>query len=203
MSGKRMIYVALLLGLVGLAFAGWKLTSRTAYETAEYAVVKTDGKFEIREYPDLMMATTNMALDQRNGGDGSFSRLFRYITGANDGKQKIAMTTPVFMESQENAVAGQMGFVMPKKFDSEASVPSPTNSDVKIRQRSGGKFAVLRFAGRMERDSPAAEQRLVQWIKDNGLQTTGEFEYAGYDPPWTPGPFRRNEVLIRLDAAHR
>jgi hypothetical protein len=102
-----MIYVALLLGLVGLAFAGWKLTSRTAYETAEYTVVKTDGKFEIREYPDLMMATTNMALDQRNGGDGSFSRLFRYITGANDGKQKIAMTTPVFMESQENAVAGR------------------------------------------------------------------------------------------------
>jgi hypothetical protein len=25
-------------------------------------------------------------------------------------------------------------------------------------------------------------------------------ETAGYDPPFTPGPLRRNEVLIRLKA---
>jgi hypothetical protein len=26
-----------------------------------------------------------------------------------------------------------------------------------------------------------------------------DVEFAGYDPPWTPGPLRRNEVLIRLN----
>nr|WP_298869380.1 heme-binding protein [uncultured Gimesia sp.] len=26
----------------------------------------------------------------------------------------------------------------------------------------------------------------------------GAAECAGYDPPWTPGPFRRNEVLVRI-----
>ena len=26
----------------------------------------------------------------------------------------------------------------------------------------------------------------------------GEPEIASYDPPWTPGPLRRNEILIRI-----
>ena len=35
-------------------------------------------------------------------------------------------------------------------------------------------------------------------MEDNGLIGHDDAEFAGYDPPWTPGPFRRNEVLIRL-----
>ena len=35
----------------------------------------------------------------------------------------------------------------------------------------------------------------------NRLNTEGgdTIEFAGYDPPWTPGPLRRNEILIRLN----
>ncbi|MFM7516668.1 MAG: heme-binding protein, partial [Pirellula sp.] len=29
----------------------------------------------------------------------------------------------------------------------------------------------------------------------------GGVETAGYDPPFTPGPLRRNEVLIRIKKA--
>ena len=32
-----------------------------------------------------------------NHAGGSFMRLFRFITGGNDAKQKIAMTPPVFV----------------------------------------------------------------------------------------------------------
>jgi hypothetical protein len=35
-------------------------------------------------------------------------------------------------------------------------------------------------------------------MNDKGLTGDGDAEFAGYDPPWTPGPFRRNEILIRL-----
>ena len=33
------------------------------------------------------------------------------------------------------------------------------------------------------------------WIAIAG---PADAELAGYDPPWTPGPFRRNEIPIRL-----
>ncbi len=196
-----MIYLSLGVLLVfAIACVGLKSTSREAYETAAYEVLRSDGPFEIREYPALTMATTSMR-DTRNDGDsGSFSRLFGYITGANDQQQKVAMTTPVFMEREGQTAAGQMGFVIPKVV-AQQRVPSPSRDDVEIRQREGGRFAVIRFAGRMNRDtSTAAEERLRAWVKDNQLHISGDVEIAGYDPPWTPGPLRRNEILLRLSS---
>ena len=199
MSGNRMTYVILTIVLL-VAVVGWKMTSRSAYESARFTVVKSDGPFEIREYPDLMMATTAMDSRRTDGGDGSFSRLFGYITGANEGKQKVAMTTPVFMESDDDEPAGQMGFVIPNQVAFENRIPNPTRNDVQIRKRAGGRFATLRFTGRLENDAAEAEEKLRQWIQQNDLKIDGAVELAGYDPPWTPGPLRRNEVLIRLQA---
>jgi len=42
------------------------------------------------------------------------------------------------------------------------------------------------------------QQKLRTWIEKQGLTASDETEVAGYDAPWTPGPFRRNEVLIQL-----
>ncbi len=43
-----------------------------------------------------------------------------------------------------------------------------------------------------------ADAQLREWAADRGLISDGDAELAGYDPPWTPGPWRRNELLIRL-----
>ena len=97
MAAKLIIFAGVV-AVFALTYFGWKLTARSAYESAEYTVLDSAGPFETREYPDLMMATTNTQLEVQ-GGDGSFMRLFQYISGANDGQSKIAMTTPVFMEA--------------------------------------------------------------------------------------------------------
>ena len=197
MAANKMIYVGVVAIVVAFAYFGWKLTARGAYESAEYTVIESDGPFETRKYADLMMATTDMQYESQ-GDDGSFMRLFRYIGGANDDEQKVAMTTPVFMESRGSETQGQMGFVIPKQV-TEERIPAPSTDDVQIRRRVGGRFAVIRFAGMMKTDSVAkAEQEVRKWISDQGLMSDGDAEFAGYDPPWTPGPLRRNEVLIRL-----
>lgn len=193
-----MFYVALVVVLVvGGSFA-WTLTARAAYESAEYTVVESDGQFEIREYPDLMLASTNMR-PAAQGNDGSFMRLFQYISGKNETDQKVAMTTPVFMEAKEaDAPEGRMGFVIPKEV-AVRGAPKPESEDVEIRKREGGRFAVIRFTGRMDKqDLDEAEAKLRKWMETKGLAGVSEMESAGYDPPWTPGPLRRNEVLIRL-----
>ncbi len=83
-----MIYLLIAAVICGLAYTGWKLTSRNAYESAEYSVLESDGNIELREYPDLMLASTKMG-SRTQGDDGSFGRLFQYISGGNEDKQKV------------------------------------------------------------------------------------------------------------------
>ena len=192
-----MAYLIAAMMVVAITYFGWKLTARGAYESAQYKVLESDGSFEIREYPDLMLATTKMQIESRSN-DRSFGRLFRYISGGNEAEQKVAMTTPVFMISDEQVTKGQMGFVIPSKVASNA-IPVPLSEDVQIQKRSGGRFAVIRIAGRMNSEVQSiSEEELRRWMDTKGLASDGSIEFAGYDPPWTPGPLRRNEILIRL-----
>jgi hypothetical protein len=96
-----------------------------------------------------------------------------------------------------------MGFVIPKEVAAEG-VPEPKGEGVKIRKRAGGRFAVIRFSGRLDsRVAKEQEAKLREWMQTRGLEGGSNAEAAGYDPPFTPGPLRRNEVLIRLiDAAN-
>ncbi len=193
----KTIYIALPVIVGMVAFFGWKLTARGAYETAEYKVVEVDGEFEIREYPELTLATT-LTRFERQGDDGSFMRLFRYISGENDAKQKVAMTTPVFMRPQSERSSGKMSFVIPKSVAAQG-VPQPNSDQVTMHKRAGGRFAVIRFSGRMAAETmQPAEVKLRKWMSRRELRPAAAAETAGYDPPWTPGPLRRNEVLIRL-----
>ena len=191
------MYLALGLIVAAGVYTGWKLTSRSAYESAAYTVIQSQPPFEIREYPDLLMATTKTQFSSQ-GNDGSFMRLFGYISGANEDQQKVAMTTPVFMDRESAGETGQMGFVIPAAV-SEAGAPTPSRHDVDLQSRQGGRFAVIRFSGQLnDINFASGDERLREWMTDQGLTADGETESAGYDPPWTPGPFRRNELLIRL-----
>lgn len=202
MNSKRMFYIGTLAFLALAGVFAWTTMARAAYESAEYEVIESDGSFEIREYPDLTLVATTTRLDAQ-GRDGSFMKLFRYISGGNDAEQKIAMTTPVFMENDTADSTVQMGFVMPQEV-AVKGVPTPTANDVSVRKRDGGRFAVLRFSGQLSAKSAnEAEAKLRGWMETKGLVAQdpsgkGGVETAGYDPPFIPGPLRRNEVLIRL-----
>jgi DNA gyrase inhibitor GyrI len=202
MKRKTMIYLSVTAIFVLAGIFAWNTMARAAYESAEYKVVTSDGKFEVREYPDLMLVATTTKLDAQ-GRDGSFMKLFRYISGANESDKKISMTTPVFMENDKEDSAVQMGFVMPKNIAVEG-VPAPTGEGVDVRKRAGGRFAVMRFSGQLNaKSAKESESKLRTWMAIKGLVADDSaegsgVETAGYDPPFTPSPLRRNEVLIRL-----
>ena len=126
---KKWIPLLILVVLIGLAVAGCKVT-RSGYESAPYQVVRADGKFQVRDYPALTVVETLMA-GSRNGNDGSFMRLFGFITGKNEAKQKIVMTTPVFMSGGETNAT--MAFVLSAKLKSGA-VPQPSDGTVTVRE---------------------------------------------------------------------
>lgn len=201
MNRKQMISIGTIVLFAVVGVLAWNMIARAAYESAEYKVVEADGKFEVRDYPDLMLVATTTKLDAQ-GRDGSFMKLFRYISGANESEQKISMTTPVFMENDADASV-QMGFVIPKDV-AIRGVPKPTGGQVDVRKRVGGRFAVVRFPGQLtSKLVKESEAKLRAWMEskslvaDDSAEASG-VESAGYDPPFTPGPLRRNEVLIRL-----
>ena len=191
------LWTLILFGAVGLVLAGCR-TSRSAYESAPYRVARADGKFELRDYPALTVVETPMA-QRGNSADGSFMRLFRFITGSNEAKQKISMTTPVFMsESESNAT---MSFVLPAKMKL-SEVPKPADGSVQVRELPAGTFAVLRFSGgRNSRNEAEALTRLRDWLSQEKLSSAGLPVYGYFDPPWTPGFLRRNEVMLRMEPA--
>jgi len=183
-----------MLVIVGLALVGCKVT-RSGYESAPYQVVRADGKFQVRDYPALTVVETPMAAGSRDGSDGSFMRLFRFITGGNEAKQKIAMTTPVFMSGGETNAT--MAFVLPAKMRA-GEVPKPSDGSVTVRELLAGRFAVLRYSGGRNAKNEAKQlERLKTWMEAQGLSSNAPPVYGYFDPPWTPAFLRRNEVMLR------
>jgi len=47
----------------------------------------------------------------------------------------------------------------------------------------------------------AAEEKrqvLADWLASRGLAHQADWQFAGYNPPWTIPALRRNEVLVTL-----
>ena len=162
-----------------------------AIETPDYKVLEQEGKFEVRDYPAMMVARTTM-------GDGDFMRLFRYISGGNEAEQKIAMTAPVLV--QHKGEESGMSFVVPREV-AAGKVPAPKGSAVSVDEMPAAKFAAFTYSGRRTDSNEAgALAKLRAWMDTKNLRAEGEPVFAYYDPPWTLPFMRRNEVMLRVAA---
>ena len=89
-----------------------------------------------------------------------------------------------------------MNFVVPTEV-AAAGAPAPKAEDVILETMPAQRVAVVRFSGS---SNPALEKEklaeLRSWMEQEKLTAAGEPFTAYYDPPWTPGPLRRNEVLV-------
>ena len=191
---KKMSLWLILILVALVPIVGGCLVSRAGYESAPYKVVRTDGTFEVRDYPAITVVETPMKSPGQEADNG-FMRLFHFITGDNAAKQKISMTTPVFMTG--SGTNGTMAFVMPAKL-TPGEVPKPADPGLTIRELPAGRFAVLRYSGgRNDRQETNQLARLQAWLNAQSLPVLSPPVYGYFDPPWTPTFLRRNEVMLR------
>lgn len=194
-----------------LIFAG--VIHAMATEEAPYTVLKTDDIFELREYQPQILAEIIVEGELEDAGSKAFRPLFRYISGDNKSRGKIAMTAPVSQEqtgekismtapvSQQN-VQGKwaVSFMMPASYTME-TLPTPDDPNIKLRPVPARMVAAVRYSGFWSEEKYLLhKEKLEKWIKDNRFTVTGEPVWARYNPPFTPWFMRRNEILIPVDA---
>ena len=113
-----------------LLLSGCSLFGIQSEESPGYDVLEKHDSIEIRTYRAYLVAQTEDSGDYRSATEFSFYRLFNYISGANQGQEKIAMTAPVTQEPKPETIsmtapvlqeqAGQgwiMRFVLPSKYN--------------------------------------------------------------------------------------
>ena len=193
-----------------LALIGLQLGSACAMaiEEPDYEILETDGQFELREYASHLVAETRIEADFSDAGSAGFRRLFDYISGNNESRQKISMTAPVTQSkgqkiamtapvTQARDAAGYIvAFVIPSSFTID-TVPTPVDPKIEIRAVPPRLIACWRYSGRWTEDNyRSSRQQLRAEIASRGLLERGEPILARYNPPFTPWFMRRNEVLI-------
>jgi len=160
----------------------------------KYDVLKQDGSFELRRYQSFtMIEASDRDLESYRG----FRLAFDFIQGDNERGQKIAMTTPVVNQLSEKGIE-TTAFVMPPKM-LHADVPNPRSASLQkvlVPQRI---CAVYRFSFSPKMSSIREfEISLRTWIEKEGYTIEGPLQLARYNPPFTPGFLKRNELWFEV-----
>ena len=192
-----------------------------AVEEAEYTVVVRDGRFELRDYAPHVVAETVVGGDFEQAGNRAFSALFRYISGENRSRSRLAMTAPVSQAPRSDrdgaaraggekiamtAPVGQqatgerwaVSFMMPASYSLQ-TLPQPADPRVALRQVPARRVAAVRYSGRWSEKSYLSHRtELESWVAQRGLRPAGEAVWARYNPPFAPWFVRRNEILVEV-----
>jgi DNA gyrase inhibitor GyrI len=199
-----------LLALAVLAIGVWAYIMSNV-EQAPYMIKVQDGAFEIRDYPELVVAEVTRQGDRKAAVNAGFGPLANYIFARERAGDKIPMTAPVTQQrdqiamtapvtqsrvSEDEGGAWKVRFIMPSQYKLDA-LPQPATGDVKLKSVPAQRRAAIRFSGVATDDLIAdQEARLRAWLEIRKLSPVGPATYAYYNDPFTPGPLRRNEVLF-------
>jgi hypothetical protein len=183
---------------------------RSVYEQPHYVVVQNLGRnTEIRRYdPRVAIEATIEGKSRDRAASEAFGLLFRYITGANAGSAKIAMTAPVQTETQRIAMTApvqtetnasgtlSMRFFLPHSV-AAAGAPAPTDPRLHLVDVPAETVAVLRYSG-VDNAGARAEKKaeLLEVLAKSPWKPVGEVFTLNYDPPFTIPFLRRNEAAV-------
>ena len=89
-------------------------------------------------------------------------------------------------------------FMMPSRYTLD-TLPTPSDSRIRLREAPAHTAAVLSFSGRVRPQTfEARAAELSAALEGAGLTPTGPPTLAQYSDPRAPGPLRHNEIHIPL-----
>lgn len=203
---------AVLIGLLGYASDAQAQLARAMVEKPDYEVLEKADGYEIRRYPELLVAQVRIDSDTEEAMDAGFSPLADFIFGENVDASKIDMTAPVTKEADSSSkismtapVTQEAGddtqlvrFIMPKEYTLE-TLPKPKDDSVEILTVPARVVAVTKFSGGGKHAKMLEKQaELEEALARDAIEITDGPTFARYDPPWTLPFLRRNEVMLPI-----
>jgi len=199
--------------IIAILFLVWVAYGYLASQSKEpkYTVLEKKDGYEIREYSPYIEARVTVSGTYREAMSSGFRILAGYIFGGNTTKQSIAMTTPV-TERQSESIAMTtpvsetviennnrvVAFVMPEGY-TLATLPTPNDERIEIVEVPAHTSAVVRYSGYNNTEKVThTKEKLLEYLKRDGVVVVGVPRGAGYNPPSTPSFMRRNEVLVDI-----
>ncbi|AMO63190.1 SOUL heme-binding protein [Mycolicibacterium phlei] len=177
---------------------------RVGTEEPHHLSTPLTGRVQLRRYGPRIAAETTVDADEERARNIGFRRLAGYIFGANHRSESIAMTAPV---AQGDTIAmtapvaqsrSTIRFYMPSKWTMD-TLPAPDDDRVRLVKVPGETVAVLRFSGdRSPRAVATHTAELLDTLRANDIEVTGEPQAWFYDPPWTLPLRRRNEIAVTV-----
>ncbi|MFZ5707805.1 MAG: SOUL family heme-binding protein [Pseudomonadota bacterium] len=161
-----------------------------------HETLETDGAFEIRRYPALLMLETVQQGSRDRALGNGFGLLADYMFGEGREGDEIPIVMPVFGE----ALAGdawKIRFLLPAAIDPAGLTP-PAHGIV-IVERPARDVAVVHVPGRpSDKLFARREAELRNWMEARGLEPAGPVEHAYYNSPLKPGTAHPNALLIPI-----
>ena len=191
----KILYVTLLLTIGLVLLSGIIKMTSAKTETQQYKTVYKEDNFEIRYYPQAILATVKMDGTYDDSRNSGFRILAGYIFGGNKENEKIAMTSPVRMSNTESG--NTMSFVLPSKMQFD-NLPTPISDKILLHQSKPVYAAAVRFGGYTNsREIEKRKAELIKKLEELNLRFNNNFEFLGYNAPYDMVN-RRNEVMVEL-----
>jgi len=173
-----------------------KKTMTSKLNQPDYDLIKKDGKIEIRQYSQYVIAKTSIKQADIVQNNNMFRTLAGYIFGGNTNNQSIPMTAPVI--TQNNNSNYDMIFFMLDVQQPE-DLPHPNNPNISLEYMEIGKTISLSFGmWATEKRVNYYKEKLDKHIKQNQIQIKSSLMVAQYNSPWALPPFRKNELLYTI-----
>ena len=161
-------------------------------ETQLYDVIEKYDNIEIRYYPPAAKVMSKGEI----GKNSNFRNLFNYISGSNLSKEKISMTTPVYIKTEKGNQI--MEFVLPKKYN-DKEIPKPVDNNLKVYKSKEGIFASIQYSGYNNNEKQEFfTEKLLSKIKQLNKVLVGNPIFLSYDAPYKFYN-RRNEILLKIE----
>ena len=168
-------------------------------ERQEFKVLRTYEDFELREYLPCVLAEVRVSGQFSTSSSSAFSTLFNYISQGNKSSQKIAMTAPVISAQKADSAGTDdwyVSFVMPTG-STFGRLPDPNNSQVKLRELDTEICIARSFRGRATDElSRKMTEELRKSASRARIELSQETRICRFDPPFKPGFFQYNEIVI-------
>lgn len=159
--------------------------------------------FEMRRYSKanwVMTQLTDSEVKHPERGMGeSFMKLFAYIQGQNEEKEKVPMTAPVVTvwdqdPYTETRNGGKLQFYIPKELQDKA--PVPTGAGVEVNSQAE-VVTLVRAMGGVPPASRYREEFVAMFNAMTQAGVCGDWSTiitAGYTAPWDPR--KRTEIMV-------